>query len=358
MPFTTRSAWLAIQTDCPDLRRTHAHLKQGTRPSKKITNIKDVKKYFSVASIARDGMLDVRLNDPLISSTDLIIVPRSVLHGLVTALHIKLDHPSRHQLELVMKRHFYALDLTKAIEHTFNLCHTCLSLQKFPDSLVKQTSEDPPEIGVSFAADILKRDRQLILLFRKTVTSYTAACIVSYEKQTTLREASACLATELHLRDGPPAAIRADTAPGFMALREDETLKSLRLSLEIGRIKNSNKNPVVEKAILELEDELLKQEPTGGPVSQLGLVIAVARLNSRIRHSGLSAKELWTQRSQFTHEQLPISDRENIRRQHTLRKLNHTSCEKSKHKSGLVWFDFCFAALQHILGHFERGQLP
>ena len=178
-----------------------------------------------------------------------------------------------------MKRHFHALDLTKTIERTYNSYHTCLSLQKFPDSLVKQTSEDPPEsIGVSFAADILKRDRQLILLLRKTVTSYTAACIVSYEKQTTLKEASACLATELHPLDGPPAVIRVDSAPGSMALRNDETLKSLRLSLEIGRVKNPNKNPVVEKAILELEEELLKQEPTGGPVSQLGLVIDVARI--------------------------------------------------------------------------------
>ena len=162
---------------------------------------------------------------------------------------------------------------------------------------MKQTSEDPPEsIGVSFAADILKRDRQLILLLRKTVTSYTAACIVSYEKQTTLREASACLATELHPLDGPSAVIRVYSAPGFMALGNDETLKS-RLSLEIGRVKNPNKNPVVEKAILELEEELLKQEPTDGPVSQLGLVIAVARLNSRIRYSGLSARELWTTKS-------------------------------------------------------------
>ena len=24
----------------------------------------------------------------------------------------------------------------------------------------------------------------------------------------------------------------------------------------------------------------------------------------------------------------------------------------------VFWFDFCFMALQHILGHFERGQLP
>ena len=28
------------------------------------------------------------------------------------------------------------------------------------------------------------------------------------------------------------------------------------------------------------------------------------------------------------------------------------------YKRGLVWFDFCFTALQHILGHFGRGQLP
>ena len=57
LPFTTRSVWLAIQTDCPDLRRTHAHLKQGTPSSKKTTNIKDVKRYLSVASVARDGMI-------------------------------------------------------------------------------------------------------------------------------------------------------------------------------------------------------------------------------------------------------------------------------------------------------------
>ena len=129
-----------------------------------------------------------------------------------------------------------------------------------------------------------------------------------------------------------PAVIRVDGAPGFMALRNDETLKSLHLSLEIGRVKNLNKNPVAERAILELEEELLKQEPTGGPVSQLGLAIAVARLNSRIRYSGLSSRELWTQRSQFTHEQMPVSDRENLIRQHTIRSQNHPASEKSKHK--------------------------
>jgi hypothetical protein len=51
LPFTTRSAWIQIQSECPDLRRTHAHLKQGTRPSKKITNIKDVKRYLNVIQL-------------------------------------------------------------------------------------------------------------------------------------------------------------------------------------------------------------------------------------------------------------------------------------------------------------------
>ena len=29
LPFTTRAAWLALQAECPDLRRTHVHLTQG-----------------------------------------------------------------------------------------------------------------------------------------------------------------------------------------------------------------------------------------------------------------------------------------------------------------------------------------
>ena len=45
LPFTSRTSWLAIQSECSDLRRTRAHLHQGTRPSTKLTNIRDVKRY-------------------------------------------------------------------------------------------------------------------------------------------------------------------------------------------------------------------------------------------------------------------------------------------------------------------------
>lgn len=43
LPFASRSAWLSIQSDSSDLHRTHAHPHQRTRPSEKLTNVKDVK---------------------------------------------------------------------------------------------------------------------------------------------------------------------------------------------------------------------------------------------------------------------------------------------------------------------------
>jgi hypothetical protein len=97
LPFTTRSAWRDIQGECPDLRRVHSHLKQGTRPSKKLTNIKDVKRYLQVVTISKDGVLVVKRSEPFSSEKEQIVVPRSVLDGLLTAMHVKLDHPTKHQ---------------------------------------------------------------------------------------------------------------------------------------------------------------------------------------------------------------------------------------------------------------------
>ena len=334
LPYTTRSAWLAIQSECPDLRRTHAHLKQGTRPSRKLTNIKDVKRYLNVARIARDGLFVVDRSEPFQPTTELIVVPRSVLDGLITALHISLDHPTRHQMQMVLKRHFYALDLPRAIENVCESCHTCASLKKFPDKLEQQTSDDQVAgIGTVFAADVLKRNCQLVCVLQEAVKSYTTACVISNEKRETLREALLRLVMELHPLDGPPAVIRVDPAPGFIALRDDETLGKFRIVLEIGRVKNKNKNPVAEKAIAELEDELLRQEPGGGPVTDFTLSVAVARLNSPIRFTGLSARELWTQRSQFTNEQLPVSDLEAIDKKYAIRDANHPASAFSKWKS-------------------------
>ena len=61
--------------------------------------------------------------------------------------------------------------------------------------------------------------------------------------------------------------------------------------------------------LCDVRNVTVTQEPGGRPVNVVGLATATARLNSRPRLSySLSSRELWTQRNQFTLEQLPLSD--------------------------------------------------
>ena len=283
LPFTCRPAWFSVQNESPDLRRVCAHLKQGTHPSKKLTNIRDVKCYLNITSISKDGLLVVQHHQPLSCPIELIVVPCSVLDSLLTAIHIKLDHPSKHQLQMVIQRHFFALDMSAVITRVSDSCHTCASLKKFPTSLISQSSEDPPEVvGMPFAADIIRHCCQFILILRECTTSYTTSCPVPDKKSDTLHDALIRLVVGLHPLGGPQAVIRVDPAPGFISLKNSKALQHLGISVKVGDVRNTNKNPVAERAMLKLEEELLCQEPSGGPVTELSLAIATARLNSRL----------------------------------------------------------------------------
>ena len=331
MPFTSRAAWQATQQDCSDLRRTHAHLSQGTHPSKKETNLRDIKRYLKDVIIAADGLLVVRDSQPFQPIRERIVVPRSVLSGLLTALHIRFHHPSKYQTKRLFNRYFFALDTNKAIETLTSSCHHCQSLKAIPRHLQPQSSSDPlATIGVSFAADIVKRYRQLILVLQETVSSYTLTSLIESEKHEHLRDGLLILSVGLRSLCDHGVTIRVDPAPGFSALHNDKDLLSHGIKLELGHAKNPNKNPVAERAVEELSLELLNISPEGGPISRVTLALATANLNSRIRRDGLSACELWTQRDQLTGEQLPIVDRQVILNQHRSRLQNHPSSSVSK----------------------------
>ncbi|CAC5406290.1 unnamed protein product [Mytilus coruscus] len=150
------------------------------------------------------------------------------------------------------------------------------------------------------------------------------------QKLGSLRDGLIHLLIPLKPLNGPSVVVRVDPAPGFRPLCDDSYLKQLNISIEIGRVRNQNKNPVADKAIAELEGELLREERDQPPLSENILVIATTRLNSRLSQRGLTSRELWTQRNQFTHEQLPISDMNLIRAQHEARNKNHGFSEISK----------------------------
>lgn len=205
---------------------------------------------------------------------------------------------------------------------------------KLPNDIVKQSTTAPPtEIGTTFAADVIKRKKQLVLVMRETTTSYTVGCLITDERHNTLRDALLTLCSNLIPLKNIQTTIRVDPAPGFATLHNDSLLNNYNISLEIGRIKNVNKNPVADKAIQELEHEFLRQLPSGEQLTDVTLAISLNRLNSRIRSNGTSSHEQWTQRDQYTHKQLPINDRELLTDRHKQRTTNHKYSEHSKNKS-------------------------
>ena len=114
--ITSGTDWNSIQLDCTELRMTHAQLTQGTRPTRKLTNIRDIKRYLRVATIANNGLLVVKRTDALASPRECVIVPRQILDGLILALHIKLNHPTAHQLKTIFHRFVYALGMDRTID--------------------------------------------------------------------------------------------------------------------------------------------------------------------------------------------------------------------------------------------------
>ena len=359
LPFASRRSWYDIQSSCPDLRRTHAHLKQGTRPSKKITNAADVKRYLRVATIAGDGLLVVPQQEVLSGSRECIIVPRQILNGLVMALHLQLDHPSAHQLQKVMRRSFFALDLDRCIKTTTELCHQCAALRQIPKTVVEQSTGYPPAaVGVTFSADVIRRNRQIIIVLRESVTSYTLACFIDNEQHPTLREAIIKLTKSFTPLAGPPAVICTDPGTGFCALTNDDLLSHHRVHVEIGRHKNTNKNPEAERAVQELEAEILKQDPLGGAITDLTLTLAVSRLNKRIRGRGLSSWEMWTHRDMYHNTETPVSDLHLIESQHQSRSKNHPISQKSKNPFAkpAVMADLAVGDLVYISGDLDKNR--
>lgn len=135
--------------------------KTGYQAIKEINNIRDVKRYLQVATIARDGLLVVKRDMPFSPTRDCIVIPRNVPHRILTSLHIQLNHPSYHQLRTVVHRYFFALD--KAIEIVSDNCFHYAALRKTPHTATEQTTSEPQVvIGVSFAADVMRRERQYI----------------------------------------------------------------------------------------------------------------------------------------------------------------------------------------------------
>ena len=334
VPYNNRMVWRDIQQSCPDLKRVHAHLTSGTRPTPK-SKLTIVKRYLQKVIIGGDGVLVVVRSTPFLPRAELIVIPQDVVLGLLTALHLRLSHPTEHQLIQVFQRSFFALKLPHFAKVTIQNCDLCQSLLALPKELHVQSSVDLPVTPcLSFAADIIRRFRQKIYVLRETFSSFTFAELIRSEDSPTLRESLSRSVSFIRPSPQAKVIVRVDNASGFVALKDDIALSRLNIGLDYGRRHNKNKNPVIDKGIRELISELLRINPEGGQTNPIELAHAVNQLNSRIRGRGLSAWEILTRRDAVSGVELEISDKLLSEIQSSTRMYDQTASAKNKARGG------------------------
>lgn len=76
--------------------------------------------------------------------------------------------------------------MDKTIDSITAACYQWLTLKKLTHFANQQTPSDPPEtIGNTFAADVMKQEKQLIFILRECLFSYTTALLIEDEKAKT-----------------------------------------------------------------------------------------------------------------------------------------------------------------------------
>lgn len=232
----------------------------------------------------------------------------------------------------MFNRYFFASGSSKIIENVTDQCDVCRALKKAPKEIFDQSTSLPAaHPGLSLAADVICRAGQKILVVRDTLTAYTTATFIPGENTSDYRDGIIICTLPMKSQI---SSIRVDCAPGLKSLKEDRTLQSNGIILDFGRVKNANKNPVAEKANQELELEILKVDPSGKAITAVSLTQAVHVLNTRIRKSGLSSKEMFFQRDQVSGQQLTFNDASLGSDQSKSRHKNHLASAASKGKGG------------------------
>ena len=335
VPFSTKSSWKKVQQACPDLVKVHELLTTGASVPKKKRNLTDIKRYMncgiSVLTGQLEGLLAIRQSTPFKPSSIRVVIPRAAADGLLTALHIQLNHPNQTQLKLAFTKEFFCLDLSDKAKEVTEQCFSCTALKNIPSTYHEQSTSIPAKtIASKFSADVIRRFAQFILIMREDITSYTEATIIKNETAEAIRDGLVLLASRLKCLTYTRTIIRTDPGTSLQTLHNDKSLNKFNLEIELGEAKNINKNPIAESAIREFHAEMVRLQPHGGKITETTLARAIGNMNNIIRQNKLSSREAWTKREMSSGDELNISDESLIKQKFDQRCSSHESSAKYK----------------------------
>ena len=267
------SAWRDIQQSCLELRRVHALLMSGRTLYNKERRVEDVRAYLRKCTLNKQDLV---------------------------------NHPLPNQMRKQFSRQYWMLDEAKTLQKVFDSCDVPCQASLFlpKETLQYSTDTKPEKLGQYFNADVMEESSQKILVLCENLTSFTDCIIIKNQTKPALHDALIILTSRLKL--GDHFSIRVDGQSSLSCLRKDKSLEPFGIFLDVGQPKNVNKNATADKAIRELCEQLVRLSPHGGAVSEATLARATAFLNSLIRHTGRSAKELWLPRDQRSGDNIQL----------------------------------------------------
>ena len=313
VPFSNRKAMKFLQDKDPDLIKVREYLTTGKRPTPRNTKENKVKRFLQKAdkmTIAKDGCLVITKRDGSFNNRELIVIPDDISVGLLYAMHINLNHPTSYQLSKLLDTRFYLLDKETKVKQITESCTLCCSVAKIPKEIETFKPNDMPNHpGNAFTIDILKMDKKNIIVAVENFSGFLSTAFINSEKSSDLIDGILLTTSPFRTSVSTDINIRVDQAPGFKSImKEKKALKKLNINLELGHAKNKNAVAIVDKKIKELEDEI-KKIKTGSKIIDIRILSkATGCVNEKIRHQGLSAREILFSRDQFSQANLQLDD--------------------------------------------------
>ena len=136
-----RAAWRTVQHQDPMCGRLLKYIRTGQAPPPKRTggdntHLKLIHTMFTKgkARIQDDGLLTVQVEDGYFNNSA-VVVPSSLMMGVLQAVHLRLGHPSKSQMTGLVRRYFFCPGWQGMINDLVDSCHRCASLKVLPTVL-------------------------------------------------------------------------------------------------------------------------------------------------------------------------------------------------------------------------------
>ena len=310
--ISNRKVLIQVQKKDPVLSKLIQDLQSGSRPTSRNTKCNDLKTYLSFnPKLDYDGLVVVeRVLQPHLLNLKVPILPPNFAKSVLLAAHIKLDHPKPSQFEKLVFRSFCTIKIKNLIKELFENCYTCQA-----DLVIKmeapefKTESKPACPGVYWSCDVMKHGKKNIMVSTDNFSSFTICAFIVSEKQEDCEKAIISSIFPFKTVVGN-VKIRVDTAPGLAAMisRNSDNFKEAGIELEQGHAKNKNSLAKVDKTMSELRSIIRTISPDGSPLSHMDLQRATESLNTRIRSSNLSAREIMFSRLQDNNKNITLDD--------------------------------------------------